>query len=554
MDILVFSILTNFLYYCAGSIFVNPKKNDFHSQFYIYFIGLIFISGISLFLNFFVKLSPALNTSVYVIIIFFFIVKTNYSFDKENFKFLFLSSIITFSLILFSNINRPDAGLYHLPFVSLINDSKIIFGSNNIHFRFGHTSIMQYLSAINYNLLFKENGISIPLASVISFFYIYFFYDIYKVIKKKETIKIDKVFSLFVSIYITYKINRYSSFGNDAVAHLTFFYLISYVLKNKLDRINVKKSLLIAVFIFINKTTLGLAFIIPTTIFFIKEKFKFKKIIYVMVSPASLLLYLWFIKNIVISGCAIYPIKFTCFESLSWSNIEKTAIVATQGEAWSKAWPDRIDRNINVEEFNKNLNWVNAWTQKHLKYIIKIIFPFIIVLLFIVLIINRGSKRLESKISNDLKIRIFLLLITSILGSVSFFLLFPLYRYGYSYLLTLIIILFMFPIITNFKSEKNINLFKFFFIFCVSILILKQSYKVFTSKSNNRWPNIYSLSLDKKINKKKKIGIKKNFSYYQSVSGDYLCMYSKSPCTTYPVEKNINHKKKYGYSILSRNK
>ena len=101
--------------------------------------------------------------------------------------------------------------------------------------------------------------------------------------------------------------------------------------------------------------------------------------------------------------------------------------------------------------------------------------------------------------------------------------------------------------------KKILIIFKFFFIFCVSILILKQSYKVFTSKSNNRWPNIYSLSLDKKINKKKKIGIKKNFSYYQSVSGDYLCMYSKSPCTTYPVEKNINHKKQL-ISILSRNK
>ena len=165
-------------------------------------------------------------------------------------------------------MNRPDAGLYHLPFISILNESKIIFGINNIHFRFGHTSILQYTSAINNNYLFKENGISIPLASIVSFFYIYFLNDIWKIIKKKNEPKISDFFSLFILIYISYKIIRYSSFGNDAVPHLTFFYLISYILKNNLKNIDFNKTFLISVFIFINKTTLGLVLIIPGIIFF----------------------------------------------------------------------------------------------------------------------------------------------------------------------------------------------------------------------------------------------------------------------------------------------
>ena len=88
---------------------------------------------------------------------------------------MLISTLITFVLIIFSNVNRPDAGLYHLPYVSMLNDSKIIIGSSNIHFRFGHTSIMQYLSAINNNYLFKDNGVIIPLASVVSFFLFIFF-------------------------------------------------------------------------------------------------------------------------------------------------------------------------------------------------------------------------------------------------------------------------------------------------------------------------------------------------------------------------------------------
>ena len=147
---------------------------------------------------------------------------------------MLISTLITFVLIIFSNVNRPDAGLYHLPYVSMLNDSKIIIGSSNIHFRFGHTSIMQYLSAINNNYLFKDNGVIIPLASVVSFFYLYFFYDLWSVIKKKKEPSFGNIFSLFITIYISYKISRYSSFGNDAVPHLAFFYLISYILSNKI--------------------------------------------------------------------------------------------------------------------------------------------------------------------------------------------------------------------------------------------------------------------------------------------------------------------------------
>ena len=554
MDILFYSALTNFLYYCAGHLVLNKKKNDFRSQFYIYFVGVILLSAISLILNFFIKLSPILNTIIYSTIIFLFIIKTKFYFNRENLKFLFLSSFITFSLIIFSNINRPDAGLYHLPFISLINDYKIIFGANNIHFRFGHTSIIQYLSAINHNFFFKENGISIPTASVISFFYIYFFYDIFKIVKKEEILDVSKFFSLFILIYIVYKITRYSSFGNDAIAHLSFFYLISYLLKNSLDKIDINKMLLISVFVFMNKPTLGLALIVPIVIFFIKEKFKIKKIFFIIISPASILLYLWLIKNIIISGCAVYPLKISCFENLSWIDKQEIIDVSTQGEAWSKAWPDRINKNITVEEFNKDFNWITAWSQKHLKYIIKIIFPYIIVLLIIVLYIKKKSRKLKKtqlKFDKDLKLRISLSLITSILGTISFFLLFPLYRYGYSYLLSLIILLFIIYIITRVKFEINTNIFKFFFIVCLTTLIIKQSIKISKSTSNERWPNIYSLAHNKEINKKKRIEIKKNFFYYQSISGDYLCMYSQAPCTTYPIKEAINHKKKYGYSILS---
>jgi hypothetical protein len=232
MDILIFSILTNFVYYCSGSLILNYKNQDLHAQFYLFLIGAILISFIALTINFFFPLNLLVNSIIYISIFFLFFIKKKFVLKKLPFKFLIISSFITFLLIIFSNTNRPDAGLYHLPYISLLNENKIIFGANYIHFRFALASILQYLSAINNNYLFENNGISIPLASLISFFYIYFFYDVWKVVKKKDEPNINNFFSLFILIYVSFKVTRYSSFGNDAVAHLLFFYLISYILKN----------------------------------------------------------------------------------------------------------------------------------------------------------------------------------------------------------------------------------------------------------------------------------------------------------------------------------
>jgi len=552
MDILVFSILTNFLYFCSGSLLISNKKYDFNDQFYIYFSGVILVSFISLLLNFFTPLSSLINSILYIfLIIITFKFKKKNIFNKKSISFLLISSFVTFLLIIYSTINRPDGGLYHLPYTSIINENKIIFGLSNIHFRFGHISILQYLSAVNNNYLFLENGISIPLASIVSFFYLNFFYDILKIIKKK-TASLSDFFSLFVLIYIAFKIARYSEFGNDAVAHLSFFYLISCILKDNIKEINFNKILLISVFTFINKPTLGLIFIAPMTIFFLQSSFNAKKIFNSLFSFPALLLYLWLIKNIIVSGCAIYPVKITCIKSLSWTNINKTIIVSTDSEAWSKAWPDRPDQNITMEEFNKNFNWLHSWSKKHLKHILNIIIPYIIILLFIVIFIKFKSKNIKAENNENLNTRFFLCLIICGLGTFSFFFLFPLYRYGYSYIITLISLLFMLIIKNQMPFKRNILFFKFIFISCFIVIISKQTIKFYNNSKNTPWPNIYTLDFDGIIYPKKKIIINNDFFYYLADKGDQLCMYSKSPCTNYPV-KNIKYSLKNSYLFLNVN-
>ncbi len=550
MDILIFSILTNFLYYCSGRIFLSDKKSDIQSQFYIYFIGIISISTIALFFNFFTKLDQLVNSLIYVFIIFIFFLKNKFNFNKNNFYFLIISSIITFLLIIFSTVNRPDAGLYHLPFVSILNEHKIILGVSNIHFRFGHTSIIQYLSAINYNFFFNTNGISIPLASVASIFYIYFGNDIYLIIKKKEIPDISKIFSLFILIYISYKMIRYSSFGNDAVAHFTFFYLFSYILKNKLNKIKFEKCLIISTFIFINKTTMGIVFIIPIIIFFYNEGLKFKKILKIILSPGALILYMWLIKNILISGCAIFPMKITCLNNLAWTDTKEINRVYVESQAWSKGWPDRLDKNIQIDKFNKNFNWTKAWINKHFKYILNVILPYSIILIIVTYIIRNKFSKLTKNNFKDLNKRLILLISTSGIGVISFILIFPIYRYGYSFIISLISLILIYFIKNDLQSYKNNLLFKTIFIMTILVFFTKQSQKIHNNFELSKWPNIYTLNVNNIKNNYKKIKISDNFYYFLAVSGDQLCMYSSSPCTSYLIEKKIKHLSKYGYSLI----
>ena len=151
--------------------FENIYENIIESGLY----GIILISLISLFVNFFVKIS----STVSLLILFlptFFIYKDIYFLRKRIFNLSIILGIISSLIMFLDNTNRPDAGLYHLPYINIINDSKIILGSANLEFRFGHSSILQYLSSAFNNIIFTNKGILIPLANIFAFVSFYLLY------------------------------------------------------------------------------------------------------------------------------------------------------------------------------------------------------------------------------------------------------------------------------------------------------------------------------------------------------------------------------------------
>jgi len=100
--------------------------------------------------------------------------------------------------------------------------------------------------------------------------------------------------------------------------------------------------------------------------------------------------------------------------------------------------------------------------------------------------------------------------------------------------------------------KRNILFFKFIFISCFIVIISKQTIKFYNNSKNTLWPNIYTLDFDGIIYTKKKIIINNDFFYYLADKGDKLCMYSKSPCTSYKVQ-NIKYSFKNTYLFLNVN-
>ncbi|MDC0988786.1 hypothetical protein OAR24_05125, partial [Candidatus Pelagibacter sp.] len=311
--------LTNIIYLVLGKLFTKQNITNLKNFSEIAIDGFIYLSFLALLINFFAPLSVIINTSVILIICFIFFFKKK-SFNKKELIILIITIFFCFCVIAFDTINRPDAGLYHLPFVKILNGEKIIFGLANLHGRFGHISIIQYSSAINNSFFIGDIGILIPLISIYSFLTFYFLGDILNFILNKSRQNSNYLsifFSSLILLYISYKINRYGEFGNDAIGHLFYFYLISKLINyKKFDYSSFNKIYLISIFAILNKFMLIFSILLPFYIF-LKDKVSFRKAVF---SLPTIFLCLWILRNIITSSCVIYPQLNTCFTDLKWFN------------------------------------------------------------------------------------------------------------------------------------------------------------------------------------------------------------------------------------------
>ncbi len=483
-------IINNFFYiyfiFVVGFL-VNKKiiKLELDKNLTIIF-GIIYASLIGLLINFFFPLSNLVNTTFFTstIIISFFYYKE--ILNNKNIKLFFIIGLINILLLLGAHHNRPDALVYHLPYIATLNEEKIIFGLNNINYRFGHTGIIQYLSAISYNYFFGINGISLYLPLAFSSL-LYFFYEEIK--KNKNNILC--IVSVFFICIILLKFHRVSEYGNDYWSHfyliLSFYLVFKSIQNNQLQFEEFFQISLLLFFAFLNKIffIIGGIFLFYILIKFNKKNYLFNKKIFFIL----FFLIIFFTKNIINTGCIIYPLDQTCFNKLSWTakvdNYGNAKKVAVDSEAWSKDWPNFFKKNekkITQEDYISNFNWINTWGKNHLLLIIKKLIPVTTVILLMFFLLRRNNQLEKSFDKFLFWISLLLLLI--------WFLKFPLLRFGLSIILITISCIF-FIIIQNFKltilSKKNI----YFLVICCCLIASLQNLKKIVKNNDQMIPYLY---------------------------------------------------------------
>ena len=547
-ELIFFSILTVIILSPCGYIFNKHNNNNIINLSNDLIYGLILISFITLLINFFFPLNSVINSLILILPLLIIFKNLKIYFSLNFLKFVIFNSIIVFLLVAKSNIYRPDAILYHLPYINVLNEEKIIFGLSNLHFRFAHISIIQYFSAFFNNFIFGNKGIIFSTAIIASSVIINFLAHSINYLKAKK-FDFHFFYLFFILIFIAYKMNRYGEYGNDAPTHFLFFFLISEIIQSFDDKkmsFNAN-SFILAIFIILNKITMAFAILLP--FIFLKKKDLFKILVIPKSYFAIIFLSLWILKNIIISGCAIYPVSQLCFQDLEWSNINQTKNVSEENEAWTKAWPNfKNINNISQAEYSKGFNWVGTWSKTHLIKIIKILSPYFLLLIFIYLFIHIKLKNKNIMRDDTHGKKYLILTMLMIVFSIVWFLKVPVYRYGYSYFVSFLGLGFAYLCTLNNPVKENANkFFRIFLIIFALIFILKNVLRIIKPEDPNHigfFPKIIF------VNKSEVKKIKLNdFTYYESVK---MCGYGYSLCTHY-IKQKLKSKIYFNYKVIIKN-
>lgn len=525
-----------------GVYFIKSQENKFITYSTQLIYAIILISFLALLFNFFSPLN-SLSNSFFLVILFILTFKKwkNYL-NFEYLFFLFFSTFIVSLLILESNVYRPDAGLYHLPYINILNEEKIVFGLSNLHFRYAHTSILQHTSAFLNNYLLGVNGIVLPSALLFSAIIINFTSRIYQLIKLKR-ISLELYFLIFVQIFIFYKMNRYSEYGNDAPSHLLFFFLFSKILEIKERSVKENLNLILLILFIIQNKIILIFSVLTIPIFFkknhVKKIFKEKRFYFI-----NLFFIIWIMKNIVVSGCLIFPLTSVCMENFKWSNKAISESTSIENEAWAKGWPDYVKKykdNKQIQEFDiktysKKFNWLQTWSKNHLKKIFNIIIPYIFLLCLFLFFILQTKNKYENNFKHNEKKIIFLTLFILTISCICWFIKVPVFRYGYSYLISFLSVTFGYLGLKYFKIRENL-LKRYLIILTIGsmVLISKNFIRIIDNPNdykNYPWPKFYSMDDAKNTYPKLEEFYISEKKFYKP-SKDNYCMYFKSPCINY---------------------
>ncbi len=538
----MFNIVSHFflfllLIYFNGKVFIGLFKNSRLNlnHFEISVFGLIITSLIAQSLNFFFPLNNNilfLNFFLTLILIYFYQIKIpKIKFQKiENVYYLFLILVI---ISIYGSGFSDDLNHYHYSYINNTDNTNYIIGLSHMHWAFGNSS--NWLIAHSYFNFDNSKLQDIHVLNGLIFFIVLggLYYDFKKNIQSKKVVSLLTPILLFIIIFTLLKYTRLKEFGIDRPGFLLFYFLIVFYIKNFFFNVKSKitddKIILltyISIFLFFIKITFFFVGLIPIYYIFKYKRFK------ILYSYGFIAIYFfiisYLIKNILISGCLIYPVPFTCFEFLSWSTKEIAEKWYFLNEVLNKSWY-RYEGELKQHEYINNFNWLETWLKTTKIELIEFFITTFVSLLVAFISFKKNIKKNNIsfiKVHNEI-----LMVFASIfvLSLIIFIYKIPVIRMSH-YLFILLSIIIIFIFYKKFQLNVNYKTLTFFLILCITFNIGKN----FARISKNDFINDPYLMINSKVydQNQKSLG---SFNYY-------LGWYGKAPAGREELN-NLNYSK-----------
>lgn len=523
------------------------KKEDNEIQNLDLLYGLFVLVFLSLVFNFILPL----NFYFYPIAIigFFSFIFCIYEKKMKINLFYYLLIIFIFIFIIYSNGDNVDSPMYHHQIIKWLHKYKISLGLSNLEIRFGDNSLwFNFLSLFKFK--FKEFN-SIYTLNIIPFTLL-----TYEIFKQKKTLSY-----LFLTLSISFLFffsylhpsqngvifNHLHNPEVDTIGMVFFifsFYLLLMFLEKKEIKVFHLLILSSSICFFVKLSYAGVALLpLLILIFFYKKNLisilKNKLIFFVI-----LLFNFWLIKNLLASGCFVFPINFTCI-NLAWSpGTDEIEFYKNVIKGFARDTRERL-RYLDFNHTIHTFNWILPWFKDYAlnTSLLKISYIIIFVSTICFIILKRYSNLIVINLENG-KIHLYVLFV--LLINLLIWFQAPEIRFGWGTIISLNCYLLSILIFYNTIFEKiNPKIIKYFTIFFIMILI-------FDNKKNFNTQNLlnpYSPKID--YSKIIKIFDLEDRSVYKSTN--WRCYDFEEICVN-TIKDDYFLEKKFGYLIFTKYK
>ena len=450
--------------------FLKSSENDIG---YVGVYGIFILIFFSYIFSFFTPHSELFNSIVLLIGLVNILINRKKNIIQKNIKKL---SIVFFILIIFILLakNHDDFPYYHFPYTYLLTEYSNMVGLGNFNHGFRTHSSIFYLSSLfnlpysNFFLVHLSPVFFMGFANII----LYNKISVYLNGKKPSYILYLSLLSLvFINVFFV----RLGEHGTDRSAMILIMVIIIelfYLTNNNkvIDKSSFLKLLVFITLIISLKTFYAMycLLLIPVIFYFNENKisliFFFKnKITYLcLVMFLSL-----FTVNFFNSGCLLYPVKFTCFESFSWSiPISEVEQMNTWYQQWAKAGANPNFRVENPEIYIKNFNWVSNWVDM---YFFNKVSDYLAGLIFLCLVI--WLTFFSNKIYKSKKPKFWLIYSILIFLTIEWFYLLPTLRYGGYHLIALLLFIPLSIYLSKYTIDSKLLRKKIYFIIFLTITV-----------------------------------------------------------------------------------